>query len=731
MGTTPTVLYLNAALICKSRTFSAITDVDAVRCALDVVYASAVAYVLEQADWFFAKRAATINGSAAAAYGYAYTYTKPTDMVRTISISANSGFYPPLARFEEDNTNWYAAGSTIYVTYVSSHASYGLDLTKWPERFAKAVEAYLALLIYPQIASAPKEEIDRVRALFEQRLAVAKSVDAPNQNLRLSAVAFVLKQADWVFAKRQATITGSGGGTYGYSYTHAKPADFVRLIAISANVGFYPPLARYDEDGTNWYAADATTYVTYVSNGATYGGNQALWPDSFVKCVDAYLALLVHRNAKLGSSKEEQEEEARLEGVYNGALARARLVDAPNQNLRLSAVAFVLEQASWNFATRGNSIAGSTAAYLGYAKTFAKPSDFVRLISISTSSTYYPPLEHYAEDGTNFYGADTPIYISYVSDGAAYGGNQALWPDSFTKAVEAYLALLNYRDLAKWLGKEDKAEETRLQGVFDTVLAAAVAKDAINQVSRVIASSRESLYQGALRLVGFRPLLRSSDEAVQRRRREIAGPAPAQDGSPRPGGFATEALDELTARRILDESYDGSVAYMVQQGLWNFAQRSVAIEASTDVEPEFGFTSAFEKPDDFVRLVAIANNDQFYPMLGAGEFIEEGGYWNANVSVLYVIYISDDSDRGTDMNVWPRTVKRALEHYLALELAPSMRLPAVRINQLKLDFRASLRDSRSKDAMDQAPGRMAPGRLAASRSRSAMGRRGGGPDRLW
>lgn len=378
------------------------------------------------------------------------------------------------------------------------------------------------------------------------------------------------------------------------------------------------------------------------------------------------------------------------------------------------AVQYMLEQAQWNFAKKSTSIAGSTAsAGMGYAYGYTKPTDLVRFVSVSASTAYYPPVEHYEEDVSKLYGSDSTLYATFTSNSTSYGLNLAAWPETFAKATEAYLAKLVAPNLADF-GKEDL---DRIDGEFERRLAIAKAKDAINQTSRVVASSREDVYQGALRLIGFRPLQRFGDAAVQARLASLM-PQGEDKGVGRP--LNTETV-ELTARRMLDEVWDNAVAHVIQHGLWNWAQRSVAIDAATDVEPSFGFSCAFEIPDDFVRVVQIAGNDLFFPALD--DFLQEGGYLNASVNPLYLIYVSNDTDRGTDMNIWPRSVKKVLEAYLALELGPTI-LPQLfsssvaqaRLTGLGVTMKLALRDAKSKDAMDQPPGKEAPGRLMRSRT---------------
>lgn len=172
--------------------------------------------------------------------------------------------------------------------------------------------------------------------------------------------------------------------------------------------------------------------------------------------------------------------------------------------------------------------------------------------------------------------------------------------------------------------------------------------------------------------------------------------------------------DDTEARYLLDDEYAKVVAWMLEQGLWNFALRTLALEASVDVEPEFGFSYAFEKPDDYVRLNAISGNATFYPTLD--EFNDEGSYWVANCDPLYLSYISNHTDYGNDLGRWPSSFELAVEHELAYRIAPH--LTAMGDNEYRdLERRRdrAVRDARSKDAMNQPVSRPPPGRLVQAR----------------
>lgn len=174
--------------------------------------------------------------------------------------------------------------------------------------------------------------------------------------------------------------------------------------------------------------------------------------------------------------------------------------------------------------------------------------------------------------------------------------------------------------------------------------------------------------------------------------------------------------DSVEARRQLDDVYDQTVKRMLAAADWNFAGVSVSIEASVDVEPSFGYGYAFEKPDDWVRTVQMSGNDRFYPTLGPGEYVDEGGYWNADCDPLYLRYISNATDAGLDYSLWSSEFVLAVEFELAVRIAKHLtQMSAAQMDVLKKDAKRALQEAKSKDAANQAPGRLARGRLTRAR----------------
>lgn len=176
-------------------------------------------------------------------------------------------------------------------------------------------------------------------------------------------------------------------------------------------------------------------------------------------------------------------------------------------------------------------------------------------------------------------------------------------------------------------------------------------------------------------------------------------------------------------RRVLDSAWDdGLISYCLEQGLWNFALRTVKLEYSPSVEPSFGYSRAFDKPTDHVRTAGLCSDEFFTsPLL---RYTDEAGYWFAELDTIYVRYVSDDNAYGNDKSLWPQTFVKFLSTYLAGEVAERITGNRTKADEIKREASKLLIDARSKDAMAE-PTRMLPQGSWAS----ARGGRGGRDDR--
>lgn len=101
-----------------------------------------------------------------------------------------------------------------------------------------------------------------------------------------------LEQAAWKWAIRTEMYTYSPSvePSFGYQFAFNKPDDWVRTEAMCTDPYFNVPLTMYSDEAGYWFSDWQTIYIKYVSNDPSYGLNYTLWPMSFIKYFEAYLA---------------------------------------------------------------------------------------------------------------------------------------------------------------------------------------------------------------------------------------------------------------------------------------------------------------------------------------------------------------------------------------------------------------------------------------------------------
>lgn len=188
----------------------------------------------------------------------------------------------------------------------------------------------------------------------------------------------------------------------------------------------------------------------------------------------------------------------------------------------------------------------------------------------------------------------------------------------------------------------------------------------------------------------------------------------------------TARLSGLTevspARYALDDAWDGAVEYLLAKGLWNFAMRSVEISADEDAEPLFGFSYAFSKPDDWIRTASIS--DQGPIGEGYEDYSDEPGYWYANVTPLYVSYVSNDDEYGLNIASWRQPFAKALAAYLAFNCGLPISADRGNRNDMFQLFTRLLKEAKTLDAVDERVRREPEGRLVKARTQRRSRRNG-------
>jgi hypothetical protein len=146
---------------------------------------------LETAQWKFAMRSVRIDfdPNVTTDFGYRFGFSKPTDWVITSAMCSDEFFDVPLTRYVDENDFWYCDLEEIYVRYVSNDASYGNDLSLWPQSFANYVSAHFANEIVDKLTSnettmmSVEKRLDKARITATNKDAMAgpQKFPAPGQ----------------------------------------------------------------------------------------------------------------------------------------------------------------------------------------------------------------------------------------------------------------------------------------------------------------------------------------------------------------------------------------------------------------------------------------------------------------------------------------------------------------------------------------------------------------------
>lgn len=118
------------------------------------------------------------------------------------------------------------------------------------------------------------------------------------------------------------------------------------------------------------------------------------------------------------------------------------------------------------------------------------------------------------------------------------------------------------------------------------------------------------------------------------------------------------ALANLTVeeegRRLLDQVWNNDgVDGCLEEAQWEFAMRTVRIDYDPSITPDFGYSRAFDKPTDWILTSALCSDEFFRsPLLG---YVDETGYWFAELDQIYVRYVSNDPSYGNDLSKWPKS----------------------------------------------------------------------------
>lgn len=175
-------------------------------------------------------------------------------------------------------------------------------------------------------------------------------------------------------------------------------------------------------------------------------------------------------------------------------------------------------------------------------------------------------------------------------------------------------------------------------------------------------------------------------------------------------GICNSALIKLGATTIMSltegsrnanlclEQYDKLRDDLLRAHAWNFATRRAKIARLT-AEPAFGFAHAYQLPSDWLRTIAVHDNDGGS---GTARYRIEGRRILSDAENIWVKYIG----RVDDANEMDPAFREALAWKLAIDLAVPITQSTTALREAEEGFRRALIKARSVDAIEDFPDTM-------------------------
>lgn len=177
--------------------------------------------------------------------------------------------------------------------------------------------------------------------------------------------------------------------------------------------------------------------------------------------------------------------------------------------------------------------------------------------------------------------------------------------------------------------------------------------------------------------------------------------------------LAPDAVPEWPWLRFeLDGSLYRGARFLLDNGFWKFAIKTVDLTPDTNQTASSGYAYAFEKPEDWGRTFHLYEN------IGPGcwrdvDFRDEDGFFHSDSATLTLRYVSTD---GEDATIWSDSFERALLAYLEFEEAKREPGSAGAMLGAKgAAYAEAMKNARLKNDLLERPKVHQSGRLVAAR----------------
>jgi len=149
----------------------------------------------------------------------------------------------------------------------------------------------------------------------------------------------------------------------------------------------------------------------------------------------------------------------------------------------------------------------------------------------------------------------------------------------------------------------------------------------------------------------------------------------------------TSLAEETKAARLVDLRYHDIRDAVLRAHPWNCATKRVTLAETTET-PAYGFTSCFQLPSDFIRLVEMDRRDRNFRL--------EGRKILADYSPVHIKYVF----RITDVADMDDLLRQAIAARLAAELSLPLARSAERMSALWAIYKEKLSEARFIDSVE-------------------------------
>lgn len=204
-------IYNSALVLIGSRKIESLSEPRESRRILDSIWDDGlVDYVLEQGEWSFACRTLKYENteSAESQFGHDYLFELPSDHIKTMMVSLDEYLNTPYLDYREEEGYIKAISTPIYIKYISNGATYGGDLSLWPESFSQYVTHYLAFRSAESISKFSENKMLRLEKQLKRKLTEAKSLVAMRQPTQF------LPTGSWVMSRRGNRLSSDRRNQY-------------------------------------------------------------------------------------------------------------------------------------------------------------------------------------------------------------------------------------------------------------------------------------------------------------------------------------------------------------------------------------------------------------------------------------------------------------------------------------------------------------------------------------